>query len=54
MLTCLKQHVTNAASEALNSKIQWLQGTARGFRHQQNCIDGIYFHCGRLDLAPTH
>jgi len=53
ILTYLKRHVTNAVSEALNSRIQWVKATARGFRNQQNFINAIYFHCGGLDLDPT-
>ena len=52
ILTYWKHRITNAVSEALNSKIQWVKYTARGFRNQQNFITAIYFHCGGLDLAP--
>ncbi|HID07326.1 MAG TPA: hypothetical protein EYP10_09285, partial [Armatimonadetes bacterium] len=48
----LRHRVTNAASESLNSRIQWVKYTARGFRNKQNFIHAIYFHCGGLDLAP--
>ena len=54
VLTYLKHRVTNAVSEALNAKIQWVKATARGFRNQNNFITAIYFHCGGLDLAPAH
>lgn len=52
VLTYLKHGVTNAVSEGLNSRIQWVKATARGFRNQQNFITAIYFHCGGLDLDP--
>ena len=52
ILTYLKHGITNAVSEALNAKIQWVKYTARGFRNQQNFVTAIYFHCGGLDLAP--
>jgi transposase len=52
VLTYLKHGVTNAVSEGLNSRIQWVKATARGFRNQQNFINAIYFHCGGLDLDP--
>ena len=52
ILTFIKHRVTNAASESLNAKIQWVKYTARGLRNQQNFINAIYFHCGGLDLAP--
>ena len=48
----MKHGITNAVSEALNAKIQWVKYTARGFRNQQNFITAIYFHCGGLELAP--
>lgn len=53
IITYLKHRVTNAGSESLNAKIQWVKYTARGFRNKQNFINAIYFHCGGLDLAPT-
>ncbi|MGH7927052.1 MAG: ISL3 family transposase [Candidatus Binatia bacterium] len=53
LLTYLKLGITNAASESLNSKIQWVKYTARGFRNFQNFVTAIYFHCGKLDLVPT-
>lgn len=53
ILTYFKHRITNAASESINSKIQWIKYTARGFRNQQNFINAIYFHCGDLDMSPT-
>jgi len=44
--------ITNAASEALNSKIQWIKYTARGFRSREGFRRAIFFHCGDLDLYP--
>jgi transposase len=52
ILTYLKHQITNAASESLNAKVQWVKYTARGFRNQQNFINAIYFHCGGLNLVP--
>jgi len=52
ILTYLTHPITNAASESLNSKIQWIKYTARGFRNFENFKTAIYFHCGDLDLAP--
>jgi transposase len=52
ILTYLKQGITNATSESLNSKIQWVKYTARGFRNFNNFTTAIYFHCGGLDMAP--
>ena len=53
IITYLKHRITNAASESINAKIQWVKYTARGFRNKQNFINAIYFHCGGLDLAPA-
>jgi len=53
VLTYLKHQITNATSESLNAKIQWVKYTARGYRNFNNFIDAIYFHCGGLDLAPA-
>lgn len=53
ILTYLKHGITNATSESLNSKIQWVKYTARGFRNFENFRVAIYFHCGGLDLAPS-
>jgi transposase len=53
IVTYLHHRITNAASESINSKIQWVKYTARGFRNQTNFITAIYFHCGGLDLMPT-
>lgn len=52
ILTYLKHGITNAVSESLNSKIQWVKYTARGFRNFQNFVTSIYFHCGGLELTP--
>jgi len=52
IITYLRHRITNAASESINAKIQWVKYTARGFRNKQNFIHAIYFHCGGLDLAP--
>ncbi len=52
VLSYLRHGITNAASEGLNSKIQWIRYTARGFRNRQNFKTAIYFHCGGLDLYP--
>jgi transposase len=53
ILTYLKHPITNATSESLNAKIQWVKYTARGFRNFHNFVNAIYFHCGGLDLSPS-
>ena len=52
IVTYLRHRITNAVSESLNAKIQWVKYTARGFRNKQNFVTAIYFHCGGLNLAP--
>jgi transposase len=52
VLTYLRHRITNATAEGLNSKIQWIKYTARGFRNRENFKTAIYFHCGALDLYP--
>jgi transposase len=52
IITYLKHRITNASSESINAKIQWVKYTARGFRNRQKFVHAIYFHCGGLDLAP--
>lgn len=53
IITYLRYRVTNATSESINSKIQWVKYTARGFRNKDNFVTAIYFHCGGLDLSPS-
>jgi len=53
VLTYLRHRITNATAEGLNSKIQWIKCTARGFRNRGNFKSAIYFHCGALDASAT-
>jgi len=53
ILTYLQHGITNATSESLNSKIQWVKYTARGFRNFNNFVTAIYFHCGGLNCLPS-
>ena len=53
IVTYLRLRITNAASESINSKIQWVKYTARGFRSKKNFVTAVYFHCGGLDLMPS-
>jgi transposase len=52
LLNYCKWPISNAATEALNSKIQWIKYTARGFRSREGFRRAIFFHCGGLDLYP--
>jgi transposase len=45
-------NVTNALSEGMNSKIQWIKRLACGYRNRQRFRNAIYFHLGGLDLYP--
>ena len=53
IVTYIRHRITNAASESINSKVQWVKYTARGFRSTKNFVTAIYFHCGGLDLMPS-
>lgn len=49
--------VTNARLEGINTRIQQIKRTARGFRNRDRFRLAIYFHLGGLDLhppPPTH
>jgi len=54
ILTYLRIPITNAASESVNSKIQWMKYQAHGFRNETRFMRAILFHCGGLDLYPAH
>jgi transposase len=44
--------ITNARTEAINSRIQWIKKQACGFRNRERFRNAIYFHLGGLDLYP--
>jgi transposase len=48
----LRHRVTNASAEGLNSQIQALQATARGFRNATCFRRAILFFLGHLNLFP--
>jgi transposase len=52
ILTYLTHRITNAVTEGLNAKIQWIKFSSRGFRDRERFKLAIYFHCGGLDLDP--
>lgn len=52
ILTYLKHQITNAATEGMNAKIQWIRYCSRGFRNRENFKMAILFHCGGLDMEP--
>lgn len=52
ILAYLKHHITNAATEGLNSKIQSIKANSRGFRNFEHYRIAILFHCGKLSMYP--
>jgi transposase len=52
ILTYIKHRITNAFAEGINSKIQHIKATARGFRNFKNYRTSILFYCGKLSLYP--
>jgi transposase len=52
ILNYLKYPITNALAEGINSKIQNIKTTARGFRSFENYRIAILFFCGNLRLYP--
>jgi transposase len=52
VLNAATTNVTNALSEGLNSKIQWIKRKACGYRNRERFRLAIYFHLGGLDLYP--
>jgi len=52
ILNAVVSGITNARSEAVNARIQWLKKTACGFRNRDRFRNAIYFHLGGLDLLP--
>ena len=52
VLNAIERGVTNARLEGINSVIQWLKKSARGYRSRDRFRTAIYFHLGGLDLYP--
>lgn len=52
IITFLKHRITNAFAEGINSVVQHIKSTARGFRTFANYRAAILFFCGKLDLYP--
>ncbi|ABL65963.1 transposase, IS204/IS1001/IS1096/IS1165 family protein [Chlorobium phaeobacteroides DSM 266] len=51
ILTYFKHAITNAVSEGLNSKIQIVKASARGFHRFESYRNRILFYCGKLNMA---
>jgi transposase len=52
VITWTKWRVTNAVAEGINSKIQVIRASARGYRNFENFRIAVLFHCGGLSLYP--
>ena len=51
ILNYVKHRTTNAVSEGLNSKIQLIKSSARGFHSLESYRTRILFYCGKLNMA---
>jgi transposase len=54
VLTYLTHGLTNAGLEAVNATIQLGQENRPRLPNVEHFKTAIYFHCGGLDLYPTH
>ena len=52
ILTYAKHRITNAFAEGINSVIQHIKASARGFRTFAHYRTAILFYCGKLDMYP--
>ena len=52
LVNVIHHGVTNARAEGINSRIQWIKYTARGFRNRSRFRRAIYFHLGGLNMTP--
>ena len=52
LMSYFRHRISNAVSEGLNSKIQSIKSSARGFRNFENYRNRILFCCGKLTLSP--
>lgn len=53
LLSYFKHRITNAGAEGLNSHVQAIRVSARGYRNREHFKTAIYFHLGGLQLYPT-
>lgn len=53
LVNAMHHGITNARSESINSRIQWIKSTAKGFRNNERFQWAILFHLGGLDVTPA-
>jgi transposase len=53
IVSYFKYHLTNAALEGINNKVQALIKKAYGYRNKKRFKIDILFHCGGLNLYPN-
>ncbi|MFM8600054.1 MAG: ISL3 family transposase [Mycobacterium sp.] len=53
LLSYFAHPITNAGAEGLNSRIQAIRVSARGYRNREHFKTAIYFHLGGLQLCPA-
>lgn len=54
VLSYFTHRITSGVVEGINSVVQTIKRTARGFRNRANFETAIFFRCGGLDLYPEH
>jgi len=54
ILSYYTHRITNGLAEGINSVVQTIKRTARGFRNLKHFETAIFFRCGGLDLYPTY
>lgn len=54
ILNYIEFNITNAVAEGINSKIQYILYSARGFRNFENYRIAILFYCGNLNMIPQN
>jgi len=52
IITAILLKATNAKSEAINNRVQFIKKIAYGFRNRERFKNAILFHLGGLDLYP--
>jgi transposase len=53
LLSYFAHPITNAGAEGLNSRIQAIRVSARGYRNREHFKTSIYFHLGGLQFYPA-